>query len=131
MTPFFSFFILSCIFPVICLTCSSSHSLLLSRAAIPPVFTNCPKTDVTFVLEKETSVATINVAEIIAMNASGLIIPVWIEQAPEGLEFDMDLVVSFEEEYRKGVEVVYYTEDLNKAKSTCKFKIKLVGKLTR
>ena len=79
-------------------------------------------------MEKGTSFATINVTEITATNASGLPVPVWIERAPEGLEFDKALEVTFEEEYRKGFEVVYYAEDFNDERSECAFRIKLVGK---
>ena len=74
-----------------------------------------------------TNFATIKVAEITARKVGGLRVPVRKERVPEGLEFDRDLEVTFEEAYREGFKVVYYA-DSNAARSECVFKIKLVGK---
>ena len=104
------------------------HIFFLSCAEPPPVFTNCPETDLSFVLEEGTNFATITVGEIVARNARGLRVPVRKERVPEGLEFDRDLEVTFEEEYREGFKVVYNAGRLNDTSSECVFRLKLVGK---
>ena len=72
--------------------------------------------------------ATIYVEEITARDSSGLRVPVRKERVPAGLEWDRDLEVTFEEEYREGFQVVYYAEDFSDSRSECEFRIKLVGK---
>ena len=54
--------------------------------------------------------------------------PVRKERAPEWLEFDRDIEVTFEEEYREGFNVMFYAGVLEDARSECEFRIKLVGK---
>ncbi|XP_072037764.1 uncharacterized protein [Amphiura filiformis] len=103
--------------------CSETESL-------PPSFTNCPDSDLSFSLHVGTTTATIRVDIITARDTTNFNVPLEYEEGPDGLVFGMDLEVEFEEAYREGFQVVYSATDISRSRAECRFKIKLVDNET-